>query len=145
MSGTTIKVTSASFQFMFSMMARMNGQHEDVLEDGDDAGGEHFVQRIHVGGDAGDQPSDGILVEEGDVHVLQVAENLAAEVEHHLLPGPLHQVSLQEFKHKSEKQQADVEATDLGDAGQGRAAQAVADPGVAHRAIWPGICRWRSW
>ena len=52
------------------------GQHEDVFEDGDHAGGEHFVQRVHVAGDARDQAADGILVEEGDVQPLQMAEDL---------------------------------------------------------------------
>ncbi len=51
-------------------------QHEDVFEDRDHAGGEHLVQRVHVAGDAGDQPPDRIPVEEGDVQALQMAEDL---------------------------------------------------------------------
>ena len=43
------------------------GEGEDVFEDGEDAGGEHFVERVDVGGDAGDEAADGVAVEEGDV------------------------------------------------------------------------------
>ncbi len=101
MSGSTAKVISASFQFMFSMIADDAEQHEHVLEDRDHARGEHFVQRVDVGGDARDQPADRILVEEADVHVLQVAEDLAAQIEHHLLSGPLHEVGLHEFQREA--------------------------------------------
>ncbi len=41
------------------------GEDEDILEDGEHAGGEHLVQRVDVGGDAGDEPADGVVVEEG--------------------------------------------------------------------------------
>ncbi len=51
-------------------------------------------------GDAGDQAADGILVVEPDVHALQVAEDLAAQIEHHLLPRPLHEISLQNSSRK---------------------------------------------
>ena len=82
-----------------------SGQHEHVFEDRHHAGGEHFVQRVHVGGDARDQPAHGILVVEADVHVLQVAENLVAQIEHHLLPRPLHEVGLQIFEQEAEDKQ----------------------------------------
>ncbi len=85
------------------------GEHEDVFEDRDHAGGEHFVQRVDVGGDAGDQAADGILVVEADVHALQMAEDLAAQIEHHLLPGPLHEVGLQEFQQEAEQHRAHVQ------------------------------------
>ena len=54
------------------------GEREDVFEDGEDAGGEHFVEGVDVGGDAGDEAADGVAVEEGDVHALDVAEDLAS-------------------------------------------------------------------
>ena len=92
-------------------------EHEEVFEDGDHAGGEHFVQGVNVGGDARDQAADGILVEEGNVQPLQMAENLAAEIEHHFLAGPLHEVGLQELEQETEDQQADIDGRDLRDAG----------------------------
>ena len=106
------------------------GEDEHVLKNRDDARCEHFVQGIDVGGDSRDEPADGILVEEPDVHVLQMPENLAAQIEHDLLAGPLHEVGLDELQHKREHQQADIEAANLSDAGHRRATQAVTDPGV---------------
>ncbi len=76
------------------------GEDEDVFEDGEDAGGEHLVERVDVGGDAGDEAADGVAVEEGDVHALDVAEDLAAEIEHDLLAGPLHEVGLENSRTK---------------------------------------------
>ena len=95
------------------------GQHEDILENRDHAGGKHFVERVDIGGDAGYQAAYRVPVEKPDVHVLQMAENLAAEIEHHLLSGPLHEVGLDELQGKGEDEDADVEAANLRDAGQG--------------------------
>ena len=91
------------------------GQHEHVFEDRDHAGGEHFVQRVHVGGDARDQAADRILVVEADVHALQVAEDLLAQIEHHHLAGPLHEIGLQIFEQETERDQAHVHGRDLRD------------------------------
>ena len=85
-----------------------SGQHENVFDNGNHARGEHIVQCIHVGGHARHQAPHGILVEERDVHPLQMAVELAAQVEHHLLSGPLHQVGLGEFEEESEQQHAQV-------------------------------------
>ena len=104
-------------------------QDEDVLEDCEDAGGEHLVQRVHVGGEAGDEAADGVAVEEGNVHALQMAEDLGAHVVHDLLAGPLHEVGLRELKHVGEAECADVDEGDLGDAGGGRCAEVAAEPG----------------
>ena len=101
MKGSTAKVISASFQFMHSMMPRIPDEHEEVFEDRNHAGGEHFIQGVDVGGDARDQAADRILVVESDVHALQVAEDLAAQIEHHFLAGPLHEIGLQELEHES--------------------------------------------
>jgi hypothetical protein len=90
-------------------------QHENVFDDGNHARGEHIVQGIHVGSHAGHQPPHGILVEERDVHALQMAVELAAQVEHHLLSGPLHQVGLGEFKEEAQQQHAEEKAADLRD------------------------------
>ena len=54
------------------------GEHEHVFENRDHARGEHFVQRVHVSGDARDQPAYRVLVIKADMHVLQVPEDLAA-------------------------------------------------------------------
>ena len=70
------------------------GEHKNVFEDRDDAGGKHFVQRIDVGGGACDETTDRILVEECDMHALQVAEDFGAEIEHRLLSRPLHVIRL---------------------------------------------------
>ncbi len=94
------------------------GQHEQILEDRDHSRGEHFVQRIDVGGDPRDQPADRVFVVEPDVHALQVAENLAAQIKHDLLPCPLHEVGLQELEQKREHQQAEVDRRNLRDAGE---------------------------
>src|SRR5688572_31872071 len=54
-------------------------QHEDVAEDGHEAGGEELVQRINVGGHAGHQASDGIAVEVLHVQPLQMREDRSEE------------------------------------------------------------------
>src|SRR5580765_1817379 len=94
------------------------GEHEDIFKDRDHAGGEHFIQRVHVRGDARDQAADRVLVIEADVHVLQVAEDLAAEIEHHFLSRPLHQVNLRVFQSKSDQQQHKIEEPQLRNADQ---------------------------
>ncbi len=96
--GSTANVISASFQFIFHHDRDNAGQHEDIFKNRDHARREHFIQRIDVGGHTRYQASHRVLVEEPDVDVLQVAENLLAQIEHHFLPGPLHQVGLDEFK-----------------------------------------------
>ena len=93
------------------------GEDEDVLEDGEHARGEHLVERVDVGGDARDELADGVVVEERGRHALQVAEDLAAHVEHDLLAGPLHGVGLQEFEQVGDEQRAEIEQPDLRDAG----------------------------
>ncbi len=99
------------------------GQHEDVFEDGDHAGGEHFVQRVHIAGDTRDQAADGISVEERDVQPLQMAEDLRPQIEHHLLPRPLHDVGLGEFEQEADQQESNVDCRNLRDAHQGLAAE----------------------
>ena len=98
MSGRTAKASSASHQLMLSMTMAMMRQGEEVVDDGEHAAGEHLVDGVHVGGEAGDQAADGVRVEEADVHALHVAEDVAAQIEHDLLAGPLHQVGLNEFE-----------------------------------------------
>ncbi len=75
-----------------------DGEVEKVVEDGQHAAGKHFVDGVYVGGEASDQAAHGVGVEEADVHALHVAEDVAAQVEHDLLAGPLHQIRLNELK-----------------------------------------------
>ena len=75
-----------------------DGEVEEVVDDGEHAGGEHFVDGVHVRGQAGYQAAHGMGVKKADVHALHVTEDVAAQVEHQLLAGPLHQVSLNEFE-----------------------------------------------
>ena len=84
-------------------------ERDDVLEDGEDARGEHLVDGVDVRGDAGDEPADGVAVEEADVLVLDVAEDLPAEIEHDLLAGPLHEVGLDELEAEGDDERGDVE------------------------------------
>src|SRR5262249_42889777 len=93
-------------------------EHENVFKDGNHAGGEHFIQRVHVCGDARDQAADGVFIEEPDVHVLEVAEDLAAKIEHDLEAGPLHEIGLGIFQAKAHQQQKEVSDAELRDANQ---------------------------
>ncbi len=95
-----------------------SGQNENVFEDRHHAGREHFVQRVHVRRRARDQAADRILVVEADVHALQVPENLAAQVEHHHLSRPLHEINLQIIEQKAEDEQAHTDGSDLSNADQ---------------------------
>ncbi len=104
-------------------------QDKDVFEDSEDAGGEHLVQRVHVRSETGDQTADGVAIKEGDVHALQVAEDLRTHVVHDLLAGPLHEVGLGKLQHVREAERADVDESDLGDAGGGRIAEMASEPG----------------
>ncbi len=106
------------------------GEGKNVFKDGEDAGGEHFVERVDVGGDAGNETTDGIAIEKGDVHALEVAEDFGAEIEHDLLAGPLHEVGLDEFEQKAEDEGTEVEAGEFRDAGHGDGAEVAGEPGV---------------
>jgi len=96
--------------------AQNSEEHEQVFEDGNDAGGEHLIQRIHVGGNAGHETSHGVLIEESNVEALQMAKDLAAQIEHHFLTGPLHEIGLQKLEHERHDQQSHVDGRDLRDA-----------------------------
>ena len=52
------------------------------------------------------------------MHALQVAENLATQIEHHHLAGPLHEVGLQIFEQETEEDQSDVNCRNLSYANQ---------------------------
>src|SRR5215467_9882965 len=80
------------------------GQRKEIVKDRDHARREHLIECVDIGGDTRDEPPHGILVVKSDVHALQMAEDLATKVEHDLLPGPLHEVGLEEFEYEREYQ-----------------------------------------
>ena len=54
------------------------GEDHQVAEDRDDAGGEHLVEGVDVGGHPGDQAADRVLVVEAQRQALEAAEDLPA-------------------------------------------------------------------
>src|SRR5256885_2144763 len=58
-----------------------------------------------------------------NVDQLEVPETLAAQVEHFLLSGPLHEIGLQEFEAETKPQQADVDRRNLRDPNQRSASE----------------------
>ena len=50
------------------------------------------------------------------MHLLQVAKNLAAQVEHDLLAGPLHQVGLRIFEDEADCQRGHIDKSNLSNA-----------------------------
>ena len=105
------------------------GEDEDVFEDGEDAGGEHLVEGVDIGGDASDEAAYGVAVEEGRRHALEMAEDLAAQVEHDLLAGPLHQVGLDELKTEGGQKGSEIDHGELGDAAYRRGIEMTREPG----------------
>src|SRR6185312_866347 len=104
------------------------GEGKDVFKNGDDAGGEHFVEGIDVAGEAGDEAAYGVAVIKGDMHPLEVGEDLAAEIEHDLLAGPLHEVGLGKLAEVGNEEGSEIDAGDLGDAGPGIVAEPAGEP-----------------
>src|SRR5689334_1153472 len=61
--------------------------------------------------------------------MLEMTEDLAAQIEHNLLPGPLHVVDLREFQDEDGQLDAEVDGSDLCNAVEGvRAEEAVEEP-----------------
>ena len=92
-----------------------SNQDKDIFKDRDHAGRKHFVERVHIGGDACHQPADRVLVVISDVHALQVAEDFRTQIEHRLLPGPLHVIGLEKFQQEADGERANVQSCDLRD------------------------------
>jgi hypothetical protein len=67
-------------------------------------------------------------VEEADVHALHVAEDVAAQVKHDLLAGPLHQVSLNELKEIGAEQGSHIDGGQVGNALVGVGGKAAGEP-----------------
>ena len=88
-------------------------QHQNVADNGDQAGGEQIVQHVHIRRDARDQPAHRILIEIGDVQRLQMRHQLPPQIEHGPLAGPLHQVRLAEVEEKPENDSPDKAGAQL--------------------------------
>ena len=73
MIGSTEKATSASRQFIHSIIDHDADQREHVAEDRDDAGREQIVQHVDVRGHARHQAADRIAVVVAQIEPLQVA------------------------------------------------------------------------
>src|SRR5260370_39235021 len=72
-------------------------EEEEIVDHGNDAGGEEIVEGIDVRGHARDQPADGIAVEITHRQTLQAAEYFAAHVVHGLRADALHDANLDEL------------------------------------------------
>jgi hypothetical protein len=90
-------------------------EQHDVAEDRHQPGGEQLVERVDVGGHAGDQAADRVAVEVGERQGLQVAEDLAPQVAHDVLPHQEHQPALLVEDEEGGDQRGEV---DGGDGGQ---------------------------
>src|SRR6266403_827191 len=92
-------------------------EEKEVIDHGNDAGGEEIVERIHVRGDARDQAADGIAVEIAHGQALHVGENFAAHVVHGLLADALHDADLDVLGKEVERQHGKEEQAKPADAG----------------------------
>ncbi len=118
MIGRTENATSASRQFIHSIIDHDADQREHVAEDGDDARREQVVQHVDVGGDARHQPADRVAVVVAEVEPLQVAVERHPQVEHDPLPGQLHRPGLDVLGGEGDDQDAEVERRQAVEAGQ---------------------------
>ena len=106
-----------------------DAEGEEVVDDGQNAGGEHFIDGVHVGRQPGDQPPHRMGIEEGHVKLLHVAEDVAAKIEHDLLPDPLHEIRLNEFEQVLQTEDGDIDFGQLGDSVPWVGRQPPPDPG----------------
>ena len=83
-------------------------QRHQVARHRDHARADELVQRVHVVGQAADQPAHRVAVEVAERLVLQVGEDLQAQVVHHLLADHLHQVVLRVAEHEAQHKRAKV-------------------------------------
>ncbi len=68
------------------------------------------------------------------MHALQVAEDLLAQIEHHHLPGPLHEIGLEIVEQEAQRDQANVHGRDLSNADiRVRAQKKIKRRGFVHR------------
>ncbi len=79
-------------------------EEKEVVDHGNDAGGEEIVEGIDVRGNARDQPAHRIAVEVAHRQTLHVAEYFAAHVVHGLLADALHDANLDVLGEEIERQ-----------------------------------------
>ncbi len=92
-----------------------SGQNKNIFKDRHHAGSEHFVQGVYVRSNARDQAADRILIVKPDMHVLQVPEDLLAQIKHHHLACPLHEICLQVVEQKAKNDQPYIHRRDFRD------------------------------
>ena len=105
-------------------------EHQQIADNGHQAGREQFVQDVDIGGDARDQPADGIAVVIGNVQALEMRHQIAPQVEHGALAGVLHEVRLAELEHEAHHNAAKVDQRQLGDADPGIRRKEAVEGGV---------------
>jgi hypothetical protein len=93
-----------------------DGEKEEIVDHGHDAGGEEIVEGIDVGGDARNQAADRIAIEVGHRQPLDMAEDRGAHVVHRLLADALHDANLDILREEVEEQHAEENDADDGDA-----------------------------
>ena len=72
-------------------------QNQHVAKNSNQSRGEHLVERIGIGGDAGHEPADWRAVVESDVEVLEMRHHATPQLKHGVLARALHQVLLAEI------------------------------------------------
>lgn len=87
-------------------------EHEQVAEQGDDAGGEELVEHVHVVRHPRHEPPDRIAVEERDGQALQVAEQVGPQVPHDGLSDALHELRLHVPEPERDGQRRQVDQRD---------------------------------
>ncbi len=87
-------------------------EEEEVVDHGDDAGGEKIVEGVDVGGNAGDQAADRVAVEVRHGQTLNVAEDRGAHVVHGLLADALHDADLDVLGEEVEDEDAEENDAD---------------------------------
>ena len=118
MSGSTAKVISASRQLMFSMMTRIPSSTKMSSKiDTTPAVNISFSASTSLVTRVTSRPT-GFLSKNAMCSRCRWRKICAAQIEHHLLPGPLHDVGLRELEQEAEQQDADIHRGNLRDAGQ---------------------------
>ncbi len=64
--------------------------HCDITEDCDDSGGEHLVERVDIRSQPRHEPANRVAIVKVDRQLLQMREDLFAQVVHYVLPHCLH-------------------------------------------------------
>jgi|GEM_PF-6836988 len=82
---------------------------EKVCHERNDSRGEHLGHILHVVCRAGDEPTDGVAVEEAEVESQDVPEDIAAQVAHRGLPCPRHHHCVNELQQRPKHHRRQVE------------------------------------